>query len=300
MIDLKMFKGIPESVKWEYAGPLNKGWSKDKKFFITDKNGEKYLLRISDISLYEKKKKQFELLRRVAELSINASKPVSFGILDENNAYTLFSWLEGEDAEKVLSETDDGQGYLLGKEAGRIMKKLHTVKIEEPGKSWWERYREKIERKVNVFKSCPIELPKKELIIEYVYDNMEKVKHRPTLFQHGDYHCGNMIVKGGKIGIIDFDKNGTADPYDEFKCFCWNVYANRHFEKGIIDGYFEGRPPKEFFEILALYGAESLLGHMTWAMSFGEYEINTAKKVYGSVLEWFDDFNTVIPSWYSD
>lgn len=77
---------------------------------------------------------------------------------------------------------------------------------------------------------------------------MEKVKHRPTLFQHGDYHCGNMIVNSGRIGIIDFDKNSAADPYDEFKCFCWNVYANRHFEKGIIDGYFEGRPPKEFLK----------------------------------------------------
>ena len=42
MIDLKMFKRIPESVKWEYAEPLNKGWSKDKMYFIKDKIGENY------------------------------------------------------------------------------------------------------------------------------------------------------------------------------------------------------------------------------------------------------------------
>ena len=33
--------------------PLDKGWSKDKKYIITT-DKEKYLLRISDISLYEK------------------------------------------------------------------------------------------------------------------------------------------------------------------------------------------------------------------------------------------------------
>lgn len=61
--------------------PLDKGWSKDKKYIITT-DKEKYLLRISDISLYEKKKKQFELLQQLERLDINCSRPIAFGVLD--------------------------------------------------------------------------------------------------------------------------------------------------------------------------------------------------------------------------
>ena len=34
---------------------INKGWSSDKKYCVTDENGTQYLLRISDITQYETK-----------------------------------------------------------------------------------------------------------------------------------------------------------------------------------------------------------------------------------------------------
>ena len=52
-MDLKTIKC---SGNFKNIKPLNKGWSKDKKYIITNKDNSKYLLRISDISLYEKKK----------------------------------------------------------------------------------------------------------------------------------------------------------------------------------------------------------------------------------------------------
>ena len=33
--------------------PINKGWSSDKKYCVTDENGTRYLLRISDIAQHE-------------------------------------------------------------------------------------------------------------------------------------------------------------------------------------------------------------------------------------------------------
>lgn len=280
--------------------PLLKGWSKDKKFRLTSSDGKKFLLRISESELFEKKKKQFELLEKIDALGINASKPVSFGSLPDGKVYTVLTWLDGEDAEKVLPELSAEKAFHLGINAGKTMKKLHTVAVNTDSFSWWELYKNKIERKIKNFRENEIELPKKELVVDYVLGNMEYAKDRPALFQHGDYHCGNMIVNGDGIGVIDFDKNGIADPYDEFKCFCWNVYANPNFENGMINGYFDSEVPDDFWHVLSLYAAESLLGHITWAMRFGEREINTAKKVYNDMLVWFDNFNRIIPEWYAE
>ena len=30
--------------------PINKGWSSDKKYCVTDENGTRYLLRVSDVA----------------------------------------------------------------------------------------------------------------------------------------------------------------------------------------------------------------------------------------------------------
>ena len=68
--------------------PLNKGWSKDKKYIVTT-DKEKYLLRISDISLFEKKKEQFELLKKLEKLDINCSRPIAFGKIDDQHIYMI-------------------------------------------------------------------------------------------------------------------------------------------------------------------------------------------------------------------
>ena len=43
---------------------ITKGWSSDKKYKITDKNGQSYLLRISAPSTYEAKKTEFAMMEQ--------------------------------------------------------------------------------------------------------------------------------------------------------------------------------------------------------------------------------------------
>ena len=80
--------------------------------------------------------------------------------------------------------------------------------------------------------------------------------------------------------------------------FCWNVYASEYFETGLINGYFNNQIPNDFFKILALYAAESLISHLPWAMTFGKEEVETALKVTKSTLLWYDNFTREIPTWY--
>lgn len=45
---------------------INKGWSSDKKYCVTDENGTRYLLRISDISQHDTKQSEFNMRKQVA------------------------------------------------------------------------------------------------------------------------------------------------------------------------------------------------------------------------------------------
>lgn len=41
--------------------PINKGWSSVKKYCVTDENGTRYLMRVSDIAQHDTKQPEFSL-----------------------------------------------------------------------------------------------------------------------------------------------------------------------------------------------------------------------------------------------
>ena len=279
------------------VAPLNKGWSADKKFILLNKDNEKFILRISNISLYNKRFNQYELLKSLEALNLNYPKVIDFGKLDEDNIYILLTYLDGNPAEVSIHEFDDSKQYNLGFTTGKMLKNIHSFKIK-PDKSWWDKYQEKAIKKIDNYINSPLKHKNYECLLKYYNDNLYLMKDRPQVLCHGDYHLGNMLIDENNIVVIDFDKLSYADPYDEFKPYCWNVVHSEYFETGLINGYFDNKIPDDFFKILKFYTIESLISHLPWAMTFGENEIKTAYMIYDKVIEWYDNFNLIIPTWY--
>ena len=298
-MDYKKIEKIPGYDTWVSIEKLTKGWSVDTKYIVKDKDGKTFLLRITSMDLYEKKAKQFKVLKEVEKLGINASKPVSFGQLNESELYTILTWLEGEDAEVAVAKLSDEEAYKLGIEAGKVLKLLHKIPVDKSNElSWWEKYKTKMVRKINALEECPIKIEGKDFLIEYMNKHMHLVENREQTFTHADFHVGNLIVHDGKIGVIDFDKNVIADPYDEFKPFIWNVRVSEYFQTGLINGYFDNNVPEDFFPILALYAVEHLISFIPWAMKFGKDQIEKGHQMQRDVMKWYDNMNLIIPTWY--
>lgn len=56
--------------------PINKGWSGDKKYCVTDENGVRYFLRVSDSSQYDAKKAEFYMMQKVASFGVPMCLPI--------------------------------------------------------------------------------------------------------------------------------------------------------------------------------------------------------------------------------
>ena len=50
--------------------PIDKGWSNDEKYRVTDEQGNTFLLRVSPMEQYDGKKSEYDLMRRVAALGV--------------------------------------------------------------------------------------------------------------------------------------------------------------------------------------------------------------------------------------
>ncbi len=277
---------------------ISKGWSDDKKYCVLDKNGNKFLLRISPKEQYDKKKMEFENMQKLSNLHIPMCEPIEIGVCDEG-VYSLHSWIDGQDAEAVLPSFSDERIYNYGIEAGKILKIIHSVPAPEGIEDWENFFNRKMDRKIEAYRNCEFKYDHGETFIDFINENRYLLKKRPRTYQHGDYHIGNMMIgENGQLYIIDFDRNDYGDPWEEFNRIVWCVQAAPLFASGMVDGYFECKVPVKFWKLLALYISSNTLSSLPWAVSFGEREIAVMKKQAEDILEWYDNMRNPVPKWY--
>lgn len=277
---------------------INKGWSGDQKYCVTDKNGQKYLYRISPMEQYDRKKAEFECMQKVAALGIPMCEPVEFGTCDEG-VYALQTWIEGRDAEEVLPELSDRQVYDYGVESGRILKKIHSIPAQSDVENWETFFNRKMNRKIKLYSECPLKYENGETFIKFIEANQDLLKNRPQTYQHGDYHVGNLMIDNdGQLVVIDFNRNEYGDPWEEFNRIVWSAQSEPLFATGMVDGYFDYNVPLEFWKLLALYISSNTLSSLPWAIPFGQREIDVMMGQAKDVLEWYDGMKNPVPKWY--
>ncbi len=278
--------------------PIEKGWSGDKKYCVTTVEGEKYLLRITPPEKSAKCEKMYLMQKQVEKLGVPMCKPVDFGICDEG-AYILQTWIDGEDAEEIIPTLTDSEQYALGLEAGRSLKKIHLIPAPADQPDWEVRFNAKMDRKIQMYRDCPVKFDGAENIIDYIEANRHLLKNRPQCYQHGDYHIGNMMIENGRLVIIDFDRYDFGDPWEEFNRIVWCAQKAPVFATGMVDGYFDGAVPYDFWQLLAMYIASNTLSSVAWSITFGEKEIKTMINQAADVLGWYDNMKNCIPTWYT-
>jgi len=151
MIDVQ---GFDMFIKIE---PVNKGWSADKKYYIETVDGKRLLLRVADISEYDRKKSEYGMMERLAALGVPMSLPVAFGVCDHGGSvYSLLTWSDGEDAETVLPTLTETEQYVLGLKSGEILRKIHSIPAPESQEEWSSRFNRKTDQKIKKYRECGI------------------------------------------------------------------------------------------------------------------------------------------------
>lgn len=278
---------------------ITKGWSCDQKFCVTAQDNEKYLLRITPFDKGVRHSDMFRMQQRIASLGIPMCKPVEIGMCEEG-VYTLQTWIDGDDAEDIIPGLSDTEQYVYGLEAGRILQKIHSIPAPETQEGWEIRFNRKMDYKIKKYKECPVKYENGQAFIDYINENRHLLRDRPQVYQHGDYHIGNMMIdQNKKLQIIDFDRYDFGDPWEEFNRIVWCARKAPLFASGMVNGYFDDNVPLEFWKLLALYISSNTLSSVYWAIPFGQDEVDTMLNQAKEILSWYDNMQTPIPDWYS-
>lgn len=291
---------IKNAAAFEKITPINKGWSSDNKYYIETVMNERLLLRIADFSEYDKKKNEYEMMTRFAESGLPISQPVDFGLCNSGKSvYLLLKWCYGEDAELVLPLLSEVEQYGLGVKAGEILRQFHSIPAPMDQEDWGTFFNKKTDMKIKNYRECGLKIDGEGTFISYLEENRNLLEGRPQCFQHGDYHVGNMVIsQSGELSIIDFNRIDFGDPWEEFNRIVWTAAVSPHFATGQLNGYFNGRPPVDFFRLLAFYICSNTLSSIPWAIPFGEEQVTVMKNQAKEILNWYDGMNHNLPTWY--
>lgn len=243
---------------------------------------------------------EYELIEKMFNLDIPMPSPVDFGFCNGGKSvYTLLSWVEGEEVESILSSLTENEQYKLGTESGEILCKIHSLPAPQGIDNWSTRYFSVINERLDAFRREGVPFQGDKVILNYIDTNKYLLENRPQCYHHGDYHMGNMIrSKEGKLFVIDWhtvDFNNYGDPWYEFNRIGIEFPA---FASGQIDGYFNRKPPEEFWTLLAYYLSASAITSIVWSKYFAPEQMKSIIKLNKDILLWFDEMKNIVPTWY--
>ena len=283
---------VPGKLKHCYA--VEKGWSGERKYFVQTDAG-RFLLRISDKPQAE----VYAAMSRAAATGIPMAQPVAFGSCQAGE-YLLLTWVDGESADSTLPALPRQEQYRLGRQAGESLRRLHSIPAPKGQEAWQTRFNRKIDRKIAQYEAYGLRYENDAPVLAYLAEHRSLLKNRPQSFQHGDYHCGNMILSGGQLSVIDFHRLDYGDPWEEFSRIVWCAAVSPDFAAGRVDGYFEDEVPEDFWPLLALYIASNTLSSLPWAIPFGDGEIRTMRAQMADIMNWYENMTNPVPAWYRE
>ena len=298
----RVCKDIPNCESFIKIEPINKGVSGDDKYFVETTEGQHFLLRISDIESYERKKTMYDMMGRIASLGVSMSRPVDFGVCNGGKKeYQLLSWCDGVTADVLLPMLPEIEQYTLGVKAGQNLRMIHSIPAPDGIGDWYDRFTSINDGRLKSFLDCGIPIDGSDVILAYYEENRHLLRGRPQCFIHSDYHNENLLVsESHEIAVIDWDLLDSlyGDPWSEFNriSMCTNFVP--HFATGLLRGYFDGEPPEEFWRILALYLSTGALMLVSWAAYVEPGCLEECKQNAVKIMHWFDGMHNLVPTWY--
>lgn len=298
-MDFEELHDIADYPNWLEVTRIEPGHSGENKYHIIRNNGVQLILRTSDISAYKHHRDSAVFAEYIYNtLGLNMNIPIEVAACWEDRlAYTLYTWVEGSDADaKILNlHTPDQARY--GEKAGRLLKKIHSVSAPDDILPWDKYFWNKLVYLVERFRSYRISFRGDESAIRFLNENRDLLKNRPQTALHGDFRTGNLVIgSNGEYGVIDFDRWCWGDPYMDFKCI--RRSCSVPFSRGQITGYFGGSIPADFFPLMAYYTAAELLDCVCSAYPFGKHALAEAIASAEKTVEEYNQFEGLIPTWY--
>jgi len=233
---------------------LDRGRSKDRKYRVTENNGNMLYLRVHDIKYHDDKAKTFNFAKQAFANGASIMQPLDMGIYDdEKEGYTLWEWVQGVVSSLVFRRNFDLETAMMGSKLGCILKKLHVVPcLDATCVDYYQKELIALKKQASFLKN------QLNILFNYFERHKNVFAGRPLLYIHGDLNRGNILVTERGLVLVDFDAVHIGDPWEEFSEDSWVALDDSALAL-VIAAIHAYNPPPEFWILHPFYCAIKLM-----------------------------------------
>lgn len=267
-----------------------------RRLYLVTIEGKKFLLITDDISYFDREGAIAAFADRAfREGGVYVSYPVEVGpYAEESRVYSLYNFFSGDNLARRLPEFYTPQQHELGIEAGKQLKKLHSLSPED-GDETSEETQDDIFLLLARLDEKNIKYEGYKQAAAFMKNHAKIIKNRPVNALHGDFSANTLFLDESlNVGMFPLVCPQWGDPIKDLTAL-QDGYS-LPFIKGVFKGLFDGMPPGELFELLAFYSTERALLDIDIAFTDDEKAISIlrAQKTAADL----DNYQSIIPIWY--
>ena len=183
----------------------------------------------------------------------------------------------------------------LGSEIGKILRKLHEKSQINDDTTWSKIFNYKINNLIYNYSMTNFRGDKDYIVFDYIENNRYLIESRKlsNIYLFDNLEC--IYADENNLNFVSKNVSYMADSFYEFRKINEADEKNRIFYYSLLKSYFNGKIPRLFYRILAIY---TILDILEPKLN-GEHDVDLTGE-FDRILSIYNDFDCIIPVWIKE
>ncbi|MFQ8775933.1 MAG: hypothetical protein ACLR8C_07485 [Finegoldia magna] len=183
----------------------------------------------------------------------------------------------------------------LGSEIGKILRKLHENSQINDDTTWSKIFNYKINNLIYNYSMTNFRGDKDYIVFDYIENNRYLIESRKLSNIYLFDNLCSINADDNNLNFLSKNVSYMADSFFEFRKINEADEKNRIFYYSLLKSYFNGKIPRLFYRILAIY---TILDILEPKLN-GENDVDLTGE-FDRILSIYNDFDCIIPVWIKE
>lgn len=271
---------------------------KDKKIYDCDLQDDKYIVNTDSgkyiVEIYEGDLESFLKYNQQNNYLLYELND-KFAKIEDSGFENGYTFVIKKFIQNLTDQISIEKQIQLGSEIGKILRKLHENSQINDDTTWSKIFNYKINNLIYNYSMTNFRGDKDYIVFDYIENNRYLIESRKLSNIYLFDNLESIYVDENNLNFVSKNVSYMADSFFEFRKINEADEKNRIFYYSLLKSYFNGKIPRLFYRILAIY---TILDILEPKLN-GENDVDLTGE-FDRILSIYNDFDCIIPVWIKE
>ncbi|MFR2831443.1 MAG: hypothetical protein ACLTAV_01915 [Finegoldia magna] len=271
---------------------------KDKKIYDCDLQDDKYIVNTDSgkyiVEIYEGDLESFLKYNQQNNYLLYELND-KFAKIEDSGFENGYTFVIKKFIQNLTDQISIEKQIQLGSEIGKILRKLHENSQINDDTTWSKIFNYKINNLIYNYSMTNFRGDKDYIVFDYIENNRYLIESRKLSNIYLFDNLESIYADENNLNFVSKNVSYMADSFFEFRKINEADEKNRIFYYSLLKSYFNGKIPRLFYRILAIY---TILDILEPKLN-GENDVDLTGE-FDRILSIYNDFDCIIPVWIKE